>query len=49
MHCHCNPSEKRDVNASSRQDMYVDRDGNVYVANKDGSGEAEAIGINIDD
>ena len=30
-------------------DLFKDTDGNIYVMNKDGSGEPEATGININD
>ncbi len=35
---------KGGVNANSKQDTYVDRNRNVYVGNKDGSGEFEFLG-----
>lgn len=33
---------------SSRYDLFKDREGNIYVMNKDGSGKTETTGINID-
>ena len=33
----------------SRYDLFKDADGNIYVMNKDGSGEPDATGININD
>jgi RHS repeat-associated protein len=43
-----NPEElKKGVQGGGRQDLYSDRDGNIYVGNKDGTGEAEWTGLNI--
>lgn len=33
----------------SKEDVFVDRDGNLGVGNKDGSGEVEPLGINLND
>ena len=33
---------------SSRYDLFKDIEGNIYVMNKDGSGQPEITGINID-
>jgi RHS repeat-associated protein len=38
---------KDEVDADSKQDLYKDKDGNIYVGNKDGTGEAESTGDNV--
>ena len=43
------PHDLKPKKHSSRYDLFKDEDGNIYVMNKDGSGEPEATGININD
>lgn len=31
------------------EDLFKDKDGNIYVGNKDGTGEMEETGLNISD
>jgi hypothetical protein len=42
------PHELKPRKHSSRYDLFKDREGNIYVMNKDGSGKPEITGINID-
>ena len=37
------------MRANSRQDLFTDRDGNIFVGNKDGTGEAEWTGRNVNE
>lgn len=43
------PHDLKPKKHGSRYDLFKDADGNIYVMNKDGSGEPDAIGININD
>ena len=42
------PHDLKPRKHSSRYDLFKDREGNIYVMNKDGSGQPETTGINID-
>lgn len=44
-----NPHELKPKKHGSRYDLFKDADGNIYVMNKDGGGEPDATGININD
>ena len=41
------PHDLKPKKHGSRYDLFKDKDGNVYVMNKDGSGAPEGTGINI--
>ena len=41
------PHDLKPRKHSSRYDLFKDREGNIYVMNKDGSGKPEITGINI--
>ncbi len=43
------PHDLQPKKHGSRYDLFKDEDGNIYVMNKDGSGEPDATGININD
>jgi len=43
------PHDLKPKKHGSRYDLCKDKDGNIYVMNKDGSGEPEETGININD
>jgi hypothetical protein len=43
------PHDLKPKKHGSRYDLFTDKDGNIYVMNKDGSGEPEETGININD
>ena len=43
------PHDLKHKKHGSRHDLFKDKDGSVYVMNKDGSGEPEGTGININD
>ena len=43
------PHDLKPKQHGSRYDLFKDADGNIYVMNKDGSGEPDATGININD
>jgi hypothetical protein len=40
---------KKPYNVGSKQDVYKDCKGNLYLGNKDRTGEIEDLGENIDD
>ena len=42
------PHDLKDKHGS-KQDVFNDKDGNLYIGNKDGSGQAEPCGINLND
>jgi len=41
------PHDLKPKKHGSRYDLFKDEDGNIYVMNKDGSGESDGTGINI--
>ena len=43
------PHDLKPKKHGSRYDLFKDKDGNIYVMNKDGSGEPDGTGININD
>ena len=45
--CGIDPHDLKPKKHGSRYDLFKDTDGNIYVMNKDGRGEPDATGINI--
>lgn len=43
------PHDLKPKKHGSRYDLFKDADSNIYVMNKDGSGEPDTTGININD
>ena len=43
------PHDLKPKKHGSRYDLFKDVDGNIYVMNKDGSGEPDVTGINLND
>ena len=43
------PHDLKPKKHGSHYDLFKDKDGNIYVMNKDGGGEPEETGINLND